>query len=187
MDKKRTDGRMGDTIRLTERGEPAEVVAAAESAEAALPAETGTDPDAAERPADARESLRAKTEAEKKRMEEALEAMKDGRGRLALETPLKGADREITELCYDFTELTGLEYTEAMDADPNASAQQLYGISYRQALALFAAAAAKQTPELDMKDIVSRIGVTDAVEGVQLASLFFGASTRAGRKRISKR
>lgn len=62
-----------------------------------------------------------------------------------------------------------------------------YRITYRQALSLFAKAAAKQTDRLDMQDIVSQIGVTDAVEGVQLATLFFNASTRAGRLRISKR
>ena len=72
-----------------------------------------------------------------------------------------------------------------MDSDVNANST--YKITYRQALALFAKAAAKQTDRLDMQDIISKIGVTDAVEGVQLATLFFNASTRAGRLRISKR
>ena len=107
------------------------------------------------------------------------------KGRLTLETPIKSGDEEITELIYDFTALNGMEYTDAMDSDPNATGN--YRITYRQALSLFAKAAAKQTDRLDMQDIVSQIGVTDAVEGVQLATLFFNASTRAGRLRISKR
>ena len=45
----------------------------------------------------------------------------------------------------------------------------------------------KQTERLDMQDILSKIGVTDAVEATQLATLFFNASTRAGRLRISKK
>lgn len=124
------------------------------------------------------EEIRAKSK-------EAQEAMSQGKGKLKLETPIKSGDQEITELAYDFTAITGMEYTDAMDTDPNA--QQIYRITYRQALALFAQAAAKQNERLDMKDIISRIGATDAVEGVQLATLFFTASTRAGRLRISKR
>ena len=83
------------------------------------------------------------------------------------------------------TYLTGMEYTDAMDSDPNA--QQIYKITDRQALALFAKAAAKQTDKVDMRDIIERMGMTDAVIAVQLATLFFSASTRAGRLRISKK
>ena len=104
---------------------------------------------------------------------------------MKLETPIKSGDQEITELAYDFNGITGLEYTEAMDTDAGAS--QIYRITYRQALALFAKAASKQAERLDMKDIVSRIGATDAVEAVQLATLFFTAATRAGQLRISKK
>ena len=95
------------------------------------------------------------------------------------------AINEITELVYDFTEMTGLEYAAAMDNDANA--QQIYRITYRQGLALFATAAAKQTEGVDMRDIMEGIGLTDAVEGVQLATSFFAASTRAGRLRITKK
>lgn len=129
--------------------------------------------------------MKEKMEEVRRRTEEAQIAMSQGKGRLALETPILSGDRKITELSYDFTALTGLEYTDAMDSDRNATSN--YRITYRQALSLFGKAAAKQTDELDMEDIVSRIGVTDAVEGVQLATLFFNASTRAGRLRISKK
>ncbi|MBR1565339.1 MAG: hypothetical protein IJ649_01120 [Oscillospiraceae bacterium] len=129
--------------------------------------------------------LEAKLKDFQERNQAANEAMKAGKGRLALEAPIQSGDETITELAYDFTELTGIEYADAMDTDPNA--QQAYRITYRQGLALFARAAAKQTERLDMQDIIERIGATDAVEGVQLATLFFNASTRAGRLRISKK
>ena len=131
------------------------------------------------------EQLRATIEERRAKAKIADEAMKEGKGRLTLESPFKVGDAEITELAYDFTELTGMEYTDAMDSDPNA--QQIYRITYRQGLALFAKAAAKQTDHVDMRDILENIGMTDAVEGVQLATLFFSASTRAGRLRISRR
>lgn len=114
----------------------------------------------------------------------ALEAIKEGKGRLRLEKPFTGGSGEITELAYDFTCMTGLDYTTAMDSDLNA--RNNFKISYRQGLALFAAAAAKQTPSVDSRDIIEQIGMTDALEGVQLATSFFEASTRAGRMRISK-
>lgn len=120
--------------------------------------------------------------AEKNRI--ALEAIKEGKGRLRLEKPFTGGGGEITELVYDFTDLTGLDYTTAMDSDPNA--RNNHRISYRQGLALFATAAAKHTPSVDSRDITENIGMTDALEGVQLATSFFEASTRAGRMRISK-
>lgn len=130
---------------------------------------------------------RVKTELEEIREKNriALEAMGEGKGRLQLETPIPYNDEEITELPYDFTTLTGMEYADAMDKDPGA--QQIYRITYRQGLALFATAAAKQISELDVRDIMERLGITDAVEGVQLATSFFAASTRAGRLRITKR
>ena len=108
--------------------------------------------------AEIREQLRKQAEEEREKLKSALEAMREGKGRLALETPILAGDKEITELVYDFTELTGMEYTEA-----------------------------KQNEGLDMQDIVSRIGATDAAEAIDLASIFFGASIRAGRKRISKK
>jgi hypothetical protein len=134
-----------------------------------------------------RKQLRERMEAEAAKIKEAMEAMKEGKGILELETPIVAGEKQITELPYDFTVLTGMEYTDAMDSDNRGNAQQMYSITYRQGLNLFAAAAAKEVEELDMTDIITRIGVTDAVEAVQLATLFFTASTRAGRKRISKK
>ncbi len=134
---------------------------------------------------DMKKQLQKQLEEAKAKSREANEAMSEGKGRLRLETPILAGDENITELSYDFTSLTGMEYIDAMDTDQNAT--QIYRITYRQALALFATAAAKENDLLDMKDITSRIGATDAVEAVQLATLFFTASTRAGRLRISKK
>lgn len=121
----------------------------------------------------------------RQKSKESIEAMREGKGRLKLETPIKHGEDTIDELVYDFTTLTGVEYTMAMDSDMNA--RDAFKITYRQGLALFAAAAARHTERLDSRDIIEKIGMTDAVEGVQLATHFFVASTRAGRMRISKK
>lgn len=133
------------------------------------------------------EVARRRMEEEAARFREAMEVMKEGRGVLALETPITAGEDAVTELAYDFTVITGTEYTDAMDSDSRGNPQNMNSLTYRQALNLFATAAAKEVDGLDMKDIITRMGVTDAVEAVQLATLFFTASTRAGRKRISRR
>ena len=138
-----------------------------------------------EQESDVIKQIRERNKLMAEKTKEVLEIMKQGKGCLQLEKPILSRDTEITELQYDFTEITGLEYVAAMDSDSNAS--QIYRITYRQALSLFACAAAKQTKGLDMQDIVGRIGMSDALEGVQLATLFFSASTRAGQLRIYKK
>ena len=139
---------------------------------------------AAEEQKKIRENIKKALEEQRKRLQEANEALSQGKGRIRLETPIFAHDTEITELCYDFTVMKGIEYTDAMDSDPNAN--NAFFITKRQALALFAKAAAKQTEGLDMQDIISNLGVTDSVEAVEIATLFFNASRRAGRMRISK-
>lgn len=121
----------------------------------------------------------------RKLIRDSNEIIKTGKGRLRLEKPIRAHDRDIEELAYDFTALTGMEYTEAMDTGNGSDS--VYSITNRQALSLFAKAAAKQTEDVDKQDILSQIGMTDALEGVQLAMLFFNASTQAGRMRILKR
>lgn len=121
----------------------------------------------------------------RKIIQDTNEIIKTGMGRLKLEKPIRSRDREIEELIYDFTSMTGMEYTEAMDGGLNSG--RVYDITYRQALSLFAKSAAKQTEDVDSKDIMEQIGMTDALEATQLATLFFNASTQAGRMRISKK
>ena len=125
----------------------------------------------------------AKSRAEK--IKEAKQVIGEGKGILHLEKPIKSGSGDVEELPYDFMALNGLELTDALDSSP--SSQQIFGITNRQALALFAAAAAKQTESLDKRDILERIGGTDAVEAVQLATLFFRASSMAGQMRITKK
>ncbi|MDO4620036.1 MAG: hypothetical protein Q4B09_05370 [Lachnospiraceae bacterium] len=134
---------------------------------------------------EAQEKIAKKTEEIGTRVKEANEAIGAGKGILRLETPIEAGEEVITELPYDLTALTGMEYVDAMDSDPNTA--NAFRITYRQGLTLFAKAAAKQVDLLDTRDIQERLGVTDAVAGVQVATLFFNASTRAGRLRISKR
>lgn len=108
---------------------------------------------------------------------------KMGRGKMVLETPILVADKPVNELHYDFTKLTGWEYADAMDSDPSGS--NIFRISSKQGLLLFAAAAAKETKGIDATDIRERMGVSDAIKAVQVATIFFVASTREGNKRIS--
>lgn len=131
------------------------------------------------------QELKAKAEENQRKTAEAVQAQLDGRGALELKTPIRAAGTDVTVLNYDFNLITGAEYAEAMDTDPNA--QQVFKITYKQALQLFARAAAKETPLVDARDITERIGVADAEVGTQLAMLFFNVSARAGRLRISKR
>ena len=130
-------------------------------------------------------TIQENLEKQREMIKEANAAIAEGKGKMRLETPINVHETEYTELEYDFTVLKGFEYTDAMDSDPNA--MNSFNITKRQALALFAKAAAKQTDGLDMQDIVGEIGMTDSVEAVEIATLFFNASRRAGRMRISKK
>lgn len=102
------------------------------------------------------------------------------RGTMTLQKPIRARSEDVTELHYDFGKVTGWEYVEAMDADP--AARNVFRVTAKQALSLFAIAAAKATPDVDATDIRERISIEDAVKAVQLATVFLVASTRAGKK-----
>lgn len=123
-------------------------------------------------------------EIKKKQMETGI-VFAEGRGKLKLDTPIRASGQDIEELAYDFRSMTGLEYADAMDSDPKAT--QTFRITTRQALALFAAAAAKETPRVDAKDILENLSPADALAAAQIATVFFNASTRAASLHISKR
>lgn len=131
------------------------------------------------------EPVVSENEAEKKKpITDPVEQInKFGRGTLKLETPIKAGDKDVSELKYDFTRLTGWEYADAMDSD--AGAGNIFRVTSKQALLLFAKTAGKETEGIDATDIKERIGVTDSIKAVQLATIFFVASTRAGNNRIS--
>ena len=104
------------------------------------------------------------------------------KGTFKLSVPMRAGGKDITELEYDFTKLTGWEYVEAMDAD--GSAKSVFKITQKQALCLFAAAAGKATNGVDATDIKERIGAVDAMRVVQLATVFLTASARAANQNI---
>ena len=106
-----------------------------------------------------------------------------GTGTMQLYTPIQDGQNRITELKWDFLALTGREYAEAMDMDPNARAA--FSMTSKQALCLFAEAAAKATGGLDARDIRDRMGIMDAGKAIQLATVFFRFSSLAGDSRIS--
>ena len=60
--------------------------------------------------AEARKKLQERMEEERRISRESIEAMREGKGRLRLETPIESGDEKIEELLYDFTEMTGVEY-----------------------------------------------------------------------------
>lgn len=113
-------------------------------------------------------------------------------GKIKLLKPIRAAGKDITELHWNFRNLTGWEYANAMDCDtaPNA-----FRISNKQAISLFAASAAKETTikndngvdihPLDEQDIRQRIGIDDCMKAAQIASVFFIASVAEANKRIS--
>ena len=91
------------------------------------------------------------------------------------------------EVHYDFTKLSGWEYVEAMDSD--TASRNVFQVSKKQALALFAAAAAKQAPVddkggrlYDAADIKQRISLFDAQRAVQVATVFLVRSAQEAGK-----
>lgn len=105
------------------------------------------------------------------------------KGKLELETPIRAGSTDVTELRYDLLKLTGREYADVMDRD--SGTMNMFRISNKQALYLFAAAAARETSGIDATDISDRIGVQDSIKAVQIATIFFVASARAGNSRIT--
>ena len=114
------------------------------------------------------------------------------RGSLKLMRPIRAMGQDVTELRFDFCDLTSREMMEALDS---VMVNNMFAISNEQAMALFAATAAKNAPMIekgamkvslyDAKDILTMSAV-DAVKAVQLAKLFYSASSQAGNKNISK-
>ena len=103
------------------------------------------------------------------------------KGTLKLIKPIRARGQDVTELNYDFCALTGEEMMDALDSD---TVGNMFAISNKQALALFAATAGSCTEQVDGKDVLQRISGPDSVKAMQLAKLFYSASSRAGNKNI---
>lgn len=99
------------------------------------------------------------------------------KGEMKLLTPIRGGGKDIDTLKYDFTKLTAWEYAEALDSD--AAAKDAFKMTKKQGISLFAAAVAKEMPELDVRDVKERLGIKDGVQAVNLATVFFVSAQRA--------
>ena len=106
-------------------------------------------------------------------------------GRFKLSKPIRSNGRDVTELAFDFTQITGVEFADIMDKARN-KAPDAYNISAPQALALFAEAAAKATKDIDKYDIIGGLSINDAIKATQVAELFFRSVSRQGDERITR-
>ena len=108
------------------------------------------------------------------------ELRKSSMGTLKLTFPIRAASEDVNELKYDVCDLTSLEMMEALDKGGTIN---LIGISNTQALYLFATTAAKCNKKVDFEDVCSRLSGADAIKAVQLAKLFYVASSRRVREK----
>lgn len=115
-------------------------------------------------------------------------------GKLKLMQPFRAHGEDVTEVRFDFCSLTSEELMDAMDSAPF---NNLFAVSNSQAMAIFCATAGKCAPTFtdedghksklyDARDVKKRMGPTDSVKAVQLAKLFYNASSQAGGNNISK-
>ena len=109
-----------------------------------------------------------------------------GKGKMQLCSPIMDGERKYDELKFDFTALTGWEFARAMDTGAPRGGGSITNLTDAQAMALFAAAAAKCTDGLDATDIRERMGAMDAIGAINTASLFFRSSLMATSLRITK-
>ena len=107
------------------------------------------------------------------------------KGKFTLKTPIRDGENEYSELKYDFNALTAWELAKAIDTGTSGR-NDAFNVSDAQALALFAAAAAKCTEGLDATDIRERMGAADGVAAIRVASIFFNGSSLAGSLRFTK-
>lgn len=106
------------------------------------------------------------------------------KGNMQLAVPIRASDKDITMLYFDFTKLTGWEFAQALDRDASGKTDA-FRLTQMQALELFAAAAAKMTPDIDEEDIRRRMNIEDAVKAAQIAVSFFNFTSRAANARIT--
>lgn len=148
--------------------------------------------------AEAEETEEEEEETGRKKQEEPKKSVIDQlreitSGKLKLMQPFRAHSEDVTELRFDFCRLTNEEMMDALDSAPF---NNVFAISNSQAMALFCATAGKCAPEVDddghrtrlydAKDVKKRLGPADSVKAVQLAKLFYNASSQAGGNNISK-
>ena len=129
----------------------------------------------AEQQEDDAQSRQEMLEQAKQRMHEQMT-----RGTLTLVKPIRAGGRDVTELKYDFSRLTGWEFADAMDMD--AKGTNFFQLTRKQALCLFAATAGKETEKVDATDVRERLGIEDTMRAVEITMLFRNTSTSAARQ-----
>ena len=96
------------------------------------------------------------------------------RGVIKLAEPIKSKSRDVHELHYDFSKLTGSDLVECLDKDPLCDTGKQ--ISNKQAKHLCARACGKAergASGLDEYDILSRVSALDMVACVRAGRVFF--------------
>lgn len=121
---------------------------------------------------------------EKKKLTAEELARMVSKGEMRLIKPIRASGNDISVLHFDFTKLTGWEFAQAMDRD-DSGRTNAFRLTEMQAFELFAAAAAKSTPDIDAEDIRHRMGIEDAIKAAQLATSFFNFTSRAANTRIT--
>lgn len=116
------------------------------------------------------------------------------RGKLKLMQPMRVHGQNVKEIEYDFCGLTGMEMMDAMDSAGTAG--NMFTLTNKQAMALFAETAEKCAPMIregntlirlyDKTDIKNNLAAVDSVTAVQVAKLFYRASNQVGAQNISK-
>lgn len=107
------------------------------------------------------------------------------KGKLILFQPFISDNVEIKELVYDFENLDGIAMAKAMDRGaPNGA--NTFRLTAEQALELFIASAGKETDGVDATDVRRGLSSVDSVKAIQLATVFFVASSQGGNARITK-
>ena len=115
-------------------------------------------------------------------------------GKMGLMQPFVMRETEVKEIEYDFCKLNGDDLMDALDS---AGGGNMFQLSNKQALMLFAVAAEKCAPTVredntiirlyDKRDIKSKLGAADSVAAANVAKLFYRASNQAGSQNISKK
>lgn len=121
----------------------------------------------------------------KKPITEPMEMLeKLSKGEMELIEPFEHNGETVSVLKYDFKKITGIEMCEALDSDPKSSVLRKF--SNRQLISLFGMAV-EHVSGINHIDVTEKMAGCDALKGVQLAEVFFLASTQAASRRITNR
>lgn len=144
-----------------------------------------------EKEKDTEENEEKKEQPSKAITDPAEQLKKLARGKIKLMFPFRAHSQDVTEIEYDFCALTGIEMADALDSVPM---NNIFAISNGQALAMFAAAAEKCAPFIDIdgtktrlydaRDIKRSLKGVDFVEPMKISKAFYSASSRVGSSSI---